>query len=93
VTVRVLIYTSGYCPYCIWAKRLLDAKGAGYEELRVDREPGLRQEMTRRSGRHTVPQIFIGDLHVGGFDDLAAMERAGRLDPLLSGEISAAHLD
>jgi glutaredoxin 3 len=85
VTARVVIYTSGYCPYCIWAKRLLDAKGAGYEELRIDREPELRYEMMRRSGRHTVPQIFIGDLHVGGFDDLATMERAGRLDPLLSG--------
>lgn len=93
MTVRVLIYTSGYCPYCIWAKRLLDAKGATYEELRVDREPDLRQEMTQRSGRHTVPQIFIGDLHVGGFDDLAAMERAGRLEPLLSGGIPEARLD
>lgn len=81
----VEIYTTQYCPYCIRAKQLLQAKGVNYQEIDVGREPGLRQAMMQRAqGRHTVPQIFIGTTHVGGCDDLYALERAGKLDPLLA---------
>ncbi|ROH86660.1 glutaredoxin 3 [Stagnimonas aquatica] len=79
----VRMYTTGYCPYCTQAKRLLASKGVTPEEVPVDRDPAIRQEMMERTGRRTVPQIYVGDTHVGGFDDLAALERAGRLDPLL----------
>ncbi len=79
------LYTSPLCGYCHAAKRLLDAKGAAYAEHDVSRDPARRQEMMDRSGRHTVPQIFVGGTHVGGYDDLAALERAGKLDPLLAG--------
>lgn len=81
----VLVYSSGLCPYCMMAKRLLGAKGVAYEEVMVDRDSGRRVEMMQRSGRRTVPQIFIGDRHVGGYDDLAALEHAGQLDSLLHG--------
>lgn len=79
----VLVYSTRICPYCMLAKRLLGAKGVTYEEVMVDGDTARRTEMMQRSGRRTVPQIFIGDTHVGGFDDLAALERAGKLDPLL----------
>jgi glutaredoxin 3 len=79
----VRMYTTGYCPYCTLAKRLLASKGVTPEEVQVDRDPVVRQEMMERTGRRTVPQIYVGDTHVGGFDDLAALERAGGLDPLL----------
>ncbi|TAJ51259.1 MAG: glutaredoxin 3 [Nevskiaceae bacterium] len=79
----VRMYTAGYCPYCTLAKRLLASKGVTPEEVQVDRDPAVRQEMMERTGRRTVPQIYVGDTHVGGFDDLAALERAGGLDPLL----------
>jgi len=83
---RIDIYTTEFCPYCVQAKILLEEKGATYRELRVDREPGLREEVLERSGgMRTVPQIFIGDVHVGGFQELAALDREGKLDPLLSG--------
>ncbi|MGF1546940.1 MAG: glutaredoxin 3 [Thiotrichales bacterium] len=82
---KITIYTSAFCPYCIWAKQLLQRKNAGYEEVRVDRDPAQGELMVQRSGRVTVPQIFIGDFHVGGYDDLAALDRAGKLDPLLEG--------
>lgn len=81
----VRMYSSGYCPYCTMAKRLLAGKGVRFEELRVDENAGLREEMMRTSGRRTVPQIFVGETHVGGFDDLSALDRAGKLDPLLTG--------
>jgi glutaredoxin 3 len=80
---RIEIYTSALCGYCQAAKRLLDGKGAAYEEVRVDLQAGKREEMIDRSGRRTVPQIFIGGTHVGGFDDLAQLNREGGLDPLL----------
>ncbi|SEQ24797.1 glutaredoxin 3 [Solimonas aquatica] len=80
---RVLMYTTQVCPYCVMAKRLLGSKGVAIEEVRVDQEPGLREEMMRITQRRTVPQIFIGETHVGGFEDLQALERAGKLDPLL----------
>ncbi len=81
----VTIYTTPFCGYCAAAKRLLDAKGVGYDEIDVAANPGLRGEMTRKAGgRRTVPQIFVGNVHVGGCDDLFALERRGRLDPLLA---------
>ncbi|WP_018233090.1 glutaredoxin 3 [Thioalkalivibrio thiocyanodenitrificans] len=79
----VVIYTSAFCPYCAWARQMLSAKGVEFHEIRVDKSPGERGIMETRSGRTSVPQIFIGDFHVGGYDDLAAMDREGRLDPLL----------
>ena len=80
----VKMYSTGTCPYCIRAKQLLQAKGvAQIEEIRVDLEPGQRQTMMQITGRRTVPQIFIGDTHVGGCDDLYALEQRGALDPLL----------
>lgn len=81
----VLMYTTGVCPYCVRAKQLLQRKGvAQIEEVRVDLDPARRDEMIGRSGRRTVPQIFIGDTHVGGCDDLYDLDRAGKLDPLLA---------
>lgn len=80
---KVTIYTSAWCGYCMRAKALLDSKGVAYEELDVDGHPAVRQEMMSRSGRRTVPQVFIGEHHVGGSDDLAAAERSGELDRLL----------
>jgi glutaredoxin 3 len=83
---RVTMYTTAACPYCVQADRLLARKGVtDVEKVRVDLDPQRRMEMMQKTGRRTVPQIYIGDRHVGGFDDLAAMERAGTLDPLLAG--------
>gem|GEM_PF-91994 len=84
IMADVKIYTTPFCPFCIRAKQLLDSKGVSYDEIRVDKQPGLRAEMESRSGRHTVPQIWIGDQHVGGNDDLWALDRKGKLDDLLS---------
>jgi len=80
---EILIYTSVACPYCIMAKKLLDRKGATYTEINVDSRPGLRQEMMEKTRRRTVPQIYIGDLHVGGFDELHALDKQHKLDDLL----------
>ncbi len=80
---RVLMYCTSACPFCQSAERLLAEKGARLEKVRVDLEPARRAEMTQRSGRRTVPQIWIGERHVGGCDDLYALEREGELDPLL----------
>lgn len=80
----VVIYSTPWCPYCIRAKRLLNEKGAAFTDIDVSGDPALRQEMIRRSGRSTVPQIWIGEQHVGGCDDLYALERQRRLDELLS---------
>jgi len=78
------MYSTGACPYCVQAERLLAAKGVvGIAKIRVDLEPDRRQEMMERTGRRTVPQIYIDEFHVGGYDDLVALDRAGRLDPLL----------
>jgi len=84
---RVLMYATAACPFCQSAERLLVAKGAQIEKIRVDLEPELRAEMTKKSGRHTVPQIWIGERHVGGCDDLYALDREGRLDALLEGQM------
>ena len=80
----VTIYTTRSCPYCHAAKRLLDSKKVQYGEIAVDGNRELRAEMEKRSGRYTVPQIWINDLHVGGCDDLYDLERAGELDSLLA---------
>jgi glutaredoxin 3 len=83
---RIEIFSTPWCPYCIAAKRLLDSKGATYDDTDVSGKPELRQAMMKRAnGRFTVPQIFIGGRHVGGCDDLYALERGGKLDPLLAG--------
>lgn len=80
----VVLYTTRFCPYCHAAKNLLQAKGVAYEDIDAS-SPAVRREMMERAGgRHTVPQIFIGDTHVGGCDELHAMERAGKLDALLA---------
>ena len=80
---KIIIYTTPWCPYCHTAKALLQRKGVNYEEIDV-RDPSLRKLMTQRAnGRYTVPQIFIGDTHVGGSDDMHDLDRRGRLDPLL----------
>ena len=82
---KIEIYTTATCPYCIRAKALLNKKGAAFEEIRVDINPALRPEMVERAyGRTTVPQIFIGDLHIGGCDDLHDLDDAGQLDLLLA---------
>ncbi len=83
---KVLMYATAVCPYCVNAERLLKSKGvAEIEKVRVDLDPQQREEMMRKSGRRTVPQIWIGDRHVGGCDDLYALDRAGQLDALLAG--------
>lgn len=80
---KVLIYTTNWCPYCSAAKSLLDDKGVPYEEIDAT-DPEVRMDMIQRAhGRRTVPQIFIGERHVGGYDEIAALERRGQLDPLL----------
>lgn len=80
---RVLMYTTQVCPYCVMAKRLLSGKGVQIEEVRVDLDLTRREEMMRITGQRTVPQIFIGETHVGGCQDLQALEHAGKLDALL----------
>lgn len=81
----VEIYTTPICPYCHAAKRLLDGKGVAYREIDVSRDPTLRATMIQRAGgRRTVPQIFVGDTHVGGSDDLRALDHAGKLDRILA---------
>jgi len=81
----VTIYTTAWCPYCHRAKALLAAEGAPFEEIDVTMDAKLRADMEAKAGRHTVPQIWIGETHVGGCDDLHALEQAGRLDAMLAG--------
>ncbi|RJX76275.1 glutaredoxin 3 [Pseudomonas sp. LS-2] len=81
---EVVVYSSDYCPYCSRAKYLLESKNVDFEEIKIDGKPQLRAEMTKKAGRTSVPQIWIGSVHVGGCDDLFALERAGKLDALLS---------
>jgi len=83
----ITMYATGYCPYCVHAERLLRQKGVtSIDKIRIDEHPERRAEMMIRTGRRTVPQIYIGERHVGGFDDLVALDRAGVLDPLLRGD-------
>ncbi len=83
MTAEVVIYSTGFCPYCVRARKLLEAKGVQFKEIRVDWDAKERQEMETRSGRRSVPQIFVGELHVGGFDDMWALERGGKLNQIL----------
>jgi glutaredoxin 3 len=86
MTSHVVLYHTAMCPYCVRAERLLEAKGVtDIEKIRVDLDPEQRVIMMEKTGRRTVPQIYIGDTHVGGFDDLYALEQQGRLEPLLNG--------
>jgi len=80
---HVVMYTTAVCPYCVNAKKLLAEKGVAVEEIRVDLQPHLRQQMMEKSRQRTVPQIWIDDFHVGGFTDLWALDKSGKLDPLL----------
>jgi len=80
---EITVYFTPFCPYCSWAQQLLDGKGVEYKLIDVSNNDELRTEMEDRSQRNTVPQIFIGEFHVGGFDDLSALDREGKLDPLL----------
>lgn len=82
---EVVVYTTPVCPYCVRAKQLLARKGAAFREVDVAHDDALRQEVMRRSGKRTVPQIWIGGYHVGGCDELYALDRAGELDRLLAG--------
>ena len=82
----VLIYTTAICPYCVAAKNFLTSRGLGWTEVRVDSDPAQREQMLARTRRTSVPQIFIGDTHVGGYDDMVALDRAGGLAPLLEGK-------
>lgn len=81
----VTIYTKAYCPYCVRAVALLNSKGVQFQEFRIDAQPELRPQMIEKAGgRSTVPQIFINDQHIGGCDDLVALDATGKLDPLLN---------
>ena len=84
IMTKVLLYGTLFCPYCFAAKRMLKSIGIGFDEIRVDKNPNLKQEMITKSGRFTVPQIFINDYHVGGYDDLVEHSRSGKLDKILS---------
>ena len=81
---EIIMYSTDWCGYCQRARNLLERKGATYREIKIDEDAKQREEMMQRSGRRTVPQIFIGEHHVGGYDDLAALDRAGELDKLLA---------
>ncbi|PIT15633.1 glutaredoxin 3 [Snodgrassella alvi] len=82
----ITMYTTGVCPYCQMAKALLKQRGVtDINEIRIDTDPQIREQMMQRTGRRTVPQIYIGEVHVGGFDDLNALNQAGKLDDLLAG--------
>ena len=86
MSAPITMYCTAVCPYCMMAERLLTSKGiTDIQKIRVDLEPAQRDLMIQKTGRRTVPQIYIGDTHVGGFDDLNALDRAGKLDPLLQG--------
>jgi glutaredoxin 3 len=90
MTEPVVIYTSAWCGYCHRAKSLLQSKDVGFEEVRVDGNTELRMQMIERTGRQTVPQIFIGERHIGGCEELVGLELAGKLDELLSRDVAPA---
>ena len=83
-TPVITIYSSAICPYCVMAKNFLKSKGHAWTEVRIDTNPVAREAMMAKARRTSVPQIFVGDVHVGGYDDLVALDRAGGLDPLLA---------
>jgi glutaredoxin 3 len=82
----ITIYSTAVCPYCVAAKNFLASKGQSWEEVRIDLDPAQREKMMALTRRTSVPQIFIGDVHVGGYDDMIAMHRVGNLEPLLAGQ-------
>ena len=82
----ITIYSTQVCPYCVAAKNFLQSKGAQWTEVRIDLDPAEREKMVNLTRRTSVPQIFIGDIHVGGYDDMMALHREGKLEPLLAGE-------
>ena len=84
MSAKVKMYSTRFCPYCIRARMVLESKGVEFEDIGVDGDPERRREMMELSGRRTVPQIWVGDTHVGGYDDLAALEYQGALDELLN---------
>ena len=84
-TPRIRLYSTAICPYCVAAKNFLKSKGQQWEEIRIDLDPAEREKMVALAKRTSVPQIFIGDVHVGGYDDMMALHRAGGLEPLLAG--------
>jgi len=83
---QITIYSTAICPYCVAAKNFLKSKGREWTEVRIDLDPAERDRMVARARRTSVPQIFVGDVHVGGYDDMMALHRAGKLEPLLAGE-------
>lgn len=83
---RITLYTSAVCAYCVAAKNFLRSKGMEWTEVRIDTDPAERERMVALAGRTSVPQIFVGDTHVGGYDDMMAMHRAGNFEPLLEGK-------
>ncbi|MDQ3040277.1 MAG: glutaredoxin 3 [Pseudomonadota bacterium] len=85
-TPEITLYSSAHCAYCVAAKNFLKSKGLGWNEIRIDMDPVERQKMVALAKRTSVPQIFIGQTHVGGYDDLMALHRAGKLEPLLAGD-------
>lgn len=85
-TPEITIYSTAVCPYCVAAKNFLKSKGRTWNEVRIDLDPAEREKMMARTRRTSVPQIFVGDVHVGGYDDMMALHRAGKLEPLLAGE-------
>jgi glutaredoxin 3 len=89
---QVVMYCTGFCPFCLMADRLLAGKGVSdVTRIRVDLEPGRREEMMTRTGRYTVPQIYIGDFHIGGYDELSSLNHAGKLDALLQADSDVPH--
>ena len=87
---KITMYSTAICPYCVNAERLLTAKGiTNIDKIRVDLQPQLRAEMMQKTGRRTVPQIYIGEQHIGGFEELRALDLAGGLDPLLAPQLAA----
>jgi glutaredoxin 3 len=82
----ITLYTTAICPYCVAAKNFLKSKGRDWTEVRIDTDPAAREKMVARTRRTSVPQIFVGETHVGGYDDMIALHRAGKLEPLLAGE-------
>jgi len=82
---KITLYTSAMCGYCVAAKNFLKSRGLAWDEVRIDLDPAERERMVARARRTSVPQIFVGDTHVGGYDDLMALHRAGKLEPLLAG--------
>lgn len=86
---EITLYTSAICGYCVAAKNFLKSRGLAWTEVRIDLDPGERERMVARARRTTVPQIFVGDVHVGGYDDMMALHRAGKFEPLLTGAAPA----